>query len=524
MRTRYLSSKRPREFELFLARAAAAGVPLEPGPTVLVLCARLEQLPLALELAASRTPLFGPGQLLERLSQRLDLLKGSRDTDPRQHTLRATIEWSHDLLSEPEQRLFRSLSVFVGGCTYEAAEGVCDADADELQSLIEKSLVRRRTGGSGEHRYWMLETIREFAVEQLAAHAQAAELAERRARWYARIGTGLSVGLRAYDSQSVAIFNDELANVRAGLAWAIERRDAQLAGDFLFASWFMWLTGGQRSEAVTAARDWLALDWRGLDELDRFPGVLAAAEILRFGGDLDTAAHLKFEVLEIARNNVDSSVYGWEMRRMLPATLTDLAAIRLDQGRLDDAESLGAEALALRRELGRPQGISHALAALAGVAYAKGDFAAARAISLEVLDGWEQAGNDVDAAFARLMVAECDLLLGATDAARERLARTLPEIVPGVDLNLSWNAVQVCAMLATAVGAYERAALLVGAFETYLGEGGVESRLQAEIQTEAGFLDRGRVSRRRSTQSPARRWAFTRRDRRLGARDGNSWG
>ena len=272
----------------------------------------MEQLPLALELAASRTPLFGPDQLLERLSQRLDLLKGGRDTDPRQQTLRGTIEWSYDLLSEPEQRLFRSLSVFVGGCTYEAAESVCDADADALQSLIEKSLVRRRTGGSGEHRYWMLETIREFAVEQLAAHAQAAELAERHARWYARIGTGLSVGLRAYDPQSVAMFNDELANIRSGLAWAIERRDVRLAGDFLFASWFMWLTSGQRSEAVKAARDWLALDWRGLDELDRVPGVLAAAEILRFGAATWIRPGISSSRRSKSRsNNVERSVYGW---------------------------------------------------------------------------------------------------------------------------------------------------------------------------------------------------------------------
>ena len=105
------------------------------------LCARLDELPLALELAAARTKLFSPDQLLERISQRLDLLKAGRDADPRQQTLRATIEWSHDLLTEQEQRLFRRLSVFAGGCTYEAAENVANADPDTLQSLIDKNLA-----------------------------------------------------------------------------------------------------------------------------------------------------------------------------------------------------------------------------------------------------------------------------------------------------------------------------------------------------------------------------------------------
>src|SRR5207302_2578822 len=100
--------------------------------------------------------------LIERLSRRLDLLKAGRGVDPRQQTLRATIEWSHDLLGEDEQRLFARLAVFVGGSTLDSAEEVCDADLDTLQSLVDKSLVRVREG----ERFWMLETIREYAVER----------------------------------------------------------------------------------------------------------------------------------------------------------------------------------------------------------------------------------------------------------------------------------------------------------------------------------------------------------------------
>ena len=128
---------------LFTTRARAVDPAFTPSESVRELCLRLDELPLALELAAARTALFSPEQLLDKLSQRLDLLKGSRDADPRQQTLRATIEWSYDLLSDDERRLFRRLAVFSGGCAYEAAEEIAEADPDTLQSLLDKSLVRR---------------------------------------------------------------------------------------------------------------------------------------------------------------------------------------------------------------------------------------------------------------------------------------------------------------------------------------------------------------------------------------------
>ena len=127
----------PEAAALFCERAQ-----LEPTKEIAEVCARLDSLPLAVELAAARTKALSPAQILERLSQRLDLLKGGRDADPRQQTLRATIDWSEDLLAAEERQLFRRLSVFVGGCTLEAAEDVCDADLDTLQSLVEKSLLR----------------------------------------------------------------------------------------------------------------------------------------------------------------------------------------------------------------------------------------------------------------------------------------------------------------------------------------------------------------------------------------------
>ena len=126
---------------------------------------RLDSLPLAIELAAARSVVFTPRQLLERLGERLDLLRGERDRDPRQQTLRATIAWSHDLLGSDEQRVLRRLSVFAAGAGYAAAEHVADANPETLQSLLDKSLLRRRDA-PGEPRYWLLETIRQYAAEQ----------------------------------------------------------------------------------------------------------------------------------------------------------------------------------------------------------------------------------------------------------------------------------------------------------------------------------------------------------------------
>jgi predicted ATPase len=154
---------------LFLERAHAVRSDIADSAAVHELCTRLDRLPLALELAAARTKLLSPAALLERLEARLDLLKGTRDADERHATLRATIAWSYDLLDESEQQLFRRLSVFRGGCTLASAEAVCDADLDLLGSLLDKSLVRRRTGRLGEERFWMLETIRGFGIEQLEA-------------------------------------------------------------------------------------------------------------------------------------------------------------------------------------------------------------------------------------------------------------------------------------------------------------------------------------------------------------------
>jgi non-specific serine/threonine protein kinase len=161
----------PEAIELFSARAR-----IEPDEAVVELCDRLDNLPLALELAAARVRVLTPVQILERISQRLDLFRAGRDADPRQQTLRATIAWSYDLLSTDERQLFARIGVFRGGCTLEAAEQVAEADVAGLQSLHDKSLLRR----TGE-RFWMLETVREYARELLDGSDEGAAVRRRHA-------------------------------------------------------------------------------------------------------------------------------------------------------------------------------------------------------------------------------------------------------------------------------------------------------------------------------------------------------
>ena len=188
--------------DLFVDRAAALGVPVGESGALSELCGRLDRLPLAIELAAARTTVFMPEQLLDRIAERLDLLEGGRDADPRQKTLRATIEWSYDLLAEDDQRLLRRMSVFGGGCTYDAAEAICECEADTLESLIDKSLVRRRETEFGP-RYWLLETIREYAAEQLAITDEGAVVRRRHAEWFSALAEGAELRLRGREQPSL---------------------------------------------------------------------------------------------------------------------------------------------------------------------------------------------------------------------------------------------------------------------------------------------------------------------------------
>ncbi|HET9673135.1 MAG TPA: adenylate/guanylate cyclase domain-containing protein, partial [Actinomycetota bacterium] len=204
----------------FLARARAAGASIEPSEALTTLLDRLDRLPLALQLAAARLRLFSVDQLLERFSARLDLSSGDRDADPRQRTLRSTIAWSHDLLTEGERALFRRLSVFAGGATLEAVEAIAGGDADTLEALLDKALVQRRDEG-GRPRFWMLESILDFAAERAAETDELPGLRARHAAWYRDLAASAESGLRAGDPEEihVAALEAEIGNLRSALAF-----------------------------------------------------------------------------------------------------------------------------------------------------------------------------------------------------------------------------------------------------------------------------------------------------------------
>jgi predicted ATPase/class 3 adenylate cyclase len=200
--------------DFFSARARAARPDFVPTAALPDICRRLDNLPLALELAAARVKILSPHQLLARLEQALPLLTGGRSDAPERHrTLAATIAWSYEMLSDSEQGLFASLSVFVGGCTLEAAEAVCAADVDGLASLVDKSLVRQ----SGE-RFWMLETIREFALERLREHGTHDELRRRHADYFLA-GAEANFGrlIESLTQDRLDWFEREQDNLRAAL-------------------------------------------------------------------------------------------------------------------------------------------------------------------------------------------------------------------------------------------------------------------------------------------------------------------
>jgi predicted ATPase len=401
--------------ELFVTRARA----LDPGTrrsrAVTELCARLDNLPLAIELAAARTVVFSPEQLLERLSQRLDLLKAGRDADPRQQTLRATIEWSYDLLDERERRLLRAFSVFAGSCRYEAAEAVCDADADTLQSLLDKSLLRRVDGDLGP-RYWMLETIRELAAEMLAAEGETDFLRRRHAAHYLALARSANLAAEDEGEQRHELVIPERDNVREALAWALESGEHELGLELVVALEVYWATSSPQEGA-----DWVATMLEGDPSVpDRLiaRALRAQGGMENFFGHPDVAAGRWERALAISRRLGDEHGVAILLQR--------LAHRAVERGDLERARSLAEESLAGFRRTGFKKGEAPVLWTLAAITHAEGDAEGAlellhesRRIAEEIGFRWWLSGM-----LARIGAAslELDRLDDARRSAREALS------------------------------------------------------------------------------------------------------
>ena len=400
---------------LFVSRATAVGAQVSATAEVEELCEQLDELPLALELAAARTVLFSPRQLLDRLGTRLDLLQGSRDLDPRQQTLRATIEWSHELLSPDERQLLRRLAVFRGACTFEAAEGVCDADPDTLQALLDKSLVRRRED-DGERRYWMLETIREYALERLEESGEAEPIRRRHAMHY--LGDPHDVE-RFWDEDEGpklhARLNRELPNVRGALDWA-HRTRSPLELDLA--------TLYQRADAVFPSDGRQRLDAALANPTPQRPrlrarALLACGLFARMTGDLDIARRYSENALGLYRE------VGDELGEDL--ALWQLATVAGDRGDESEEARLFDEFAERMRRRGDPLERAHSLSLQGARAFSTGNRAEARKLLEQSLH--LSAGAGVAEAYAQGRVAYLAIVEGRFDDAVRACAASLEIVV-----------------------------------------------------------------------------------------------
>jgi predicted ATPase/class 3 adenylate cyclase len=372
---------------LFIERAGAAragfAVTNENALAVAQICARLDGLPLAIELAAARVRLLTPQAILDRLERRLQLLTGGpRDAPDRQRTLRDTIAWSYDLLDDAEKAFFERLSVFAGGWTVEAADDVCNAAGelgietfDGLASLADKSLIRPMADDS-EERFAMLQVIREYAGESLEARPDAELVRRRHVEYVLRLVEQAEPRLLLSDvRQWQHRLKREEDNVRAALRWATERGEAEVAMRLAGALWRFWLYWARLREG----RDWLE------------------SVVAMDGGAQSTLARAK--------------------------ALTALAGVLYWQGvETERMADLYEEALAFYSERGDDAQVGGALINSTWGAVAKGDIPRAVERAKQALARFEAAGDPVTVATARAGLGALQVFLGVSDRPEETLA------------------------------------------------------------------------------------------------------
>jgi predicted ATPase/Tfp pilus assembly protein PilF len=374
--------REPDAVDLFVQRALAVSSDFVANGEVAEICRRLDCLPLAIELAAARLKALSPSVLLERLEQRLPLLAGgSRSAPERQRTLRATIAWSHDLLTAAEQDLFARLAVFAGGCTLEAAEEICGADVDAIASLVDKSLLRR-TGD----RYWMLETIREFASERLDELADSQLLRDRHAAWYVALGERARPELRARGAREwLDRLDAEHANVRASLDHLLESGDADGALRLSGAIWLYWQTRGHWTEGRRFLAAAVAFG-EGLDPERLVDSLWGGALLALWQGDNDEGEQLGSRILEISKTAADQEhVYS--------VAIHLLAIVATRRGDRDQALAWFEESFAIGRRGGDQWLLSIALNNLGNLLAVEGEYERAAEFFEESLAIGEARGD-----------------------------------------------------------------------------------------------------------------------------------
>jgi predicted ATPase len=351
---------------LFIERARAVRPDFEATsesvPAVAEICVRLDGLPLAIELAAARIKVFPPRKMLERLGDRLRLLTGgARDLPQRQRTLRATMEWSHALLEGGEKVLFARLSVFAGGRTLEAMEAICDAEGDlsvdvvdGVESLVDKSLLRQAEGPGGEPRFYMLETIEEYAREKLEESGEGEDIRRLHAEYFLSLAEEAEPKLWGpEDVEWLERLETEHDSLRAALSWAMEQQGAELALRLAGALWRFWEARGYYDEGRRWLEETLEKEGRASGAA-RAKALMAVAWLALSQVDMDRTEAAAQEGLELS----DEGEIGSSLAASFRLTLGIAARLRGDYER---AKDLFEESLALSQEAHDKLGIAHAL-------------------------------------------------------------------------------------------------------------------------------------------------------------------
>jgi non-specific serine/threonine protein kinase len=472
---------------LFVQRAAAAqaGFVLSDAnaPAVAEVCRRLDGLPLAIELAAARVRLLPPPALLARLDRRLAVLTGGpRDAPARQQTLRATLDWSHDLLSETEQALFRRLAVFAGGCDLDAVEDVCGAAGDEgpeslegLATLADMSLLDQTQGPDGESlsaplpgsvaalpqpgrgpRIWLLETVHEFALERLAASGEEAPIRRAHARFYLALAEAGGRGLGGpHQAEWLARLETEHPNVRAALAWHLEQGDASAAARLAVALSPFW----HLRSHVAEGRSWLARVLALGASRWRAEALLASARLTISMGDYQAALPLLEESLTLHR------VAG---ARQGEATVLD--ALGWAEHYLADFErafSHFQQSLALVRALGDSAGIAATLNNLGHAAWHVQDLGAAQGHLSESLALWRALGNEFEVGNVLWSLGLVAHDQGDLEGSRAAYAEGIAALQPVTEHRLITKLLDGLASVLVSTGEPVRAARVLGAADAW---------------------------------------------------------
>ncbi len=417
--------------DLFLQRAQAVKpdfeITRENAAAVANICARLDGLPLAIELAAARVKLLSPAAIETRLESRLQLLTGgARDLPARQQTLRGAIDWSLGLLNAAEQKLFRRLAVFVGGCTLEAVEAVCDTRQDlgfdildGMASMVDKSLLQFDEHGSVEPRYAMLETIREYALEHLAGSGEEVPTRRAHAAYCLVLGEeGTAAGsTEVAAAEWLERFDVEHDNFRAALEWLTQSGNADWGmrlGAALFRFW-------EVREHLTEGRDRLTrllqLSGASARTKERARVLFSAGVLAGIQGDFAAAQSLIRESLEISRELQDQ----WN----IAVSLNALAVPARDRGELETARILFEESLEAWRKLGDRHAVARALSNLASVVKMQRDYARADSLYQECRTIFAELGDQTGMAWSLDHQGDVAREQGDREAARSLYQQSL---------------------------------------------------------------------------------------------------